>query len=81
MGSRRGRPGARRGRLCRQKMRPMQSQTTKLWTVLWSPEKKEWVVADYPDKCLGMGWAKYDNYFHAHAEAARRNSLRETGRP
>ncbi len=51
------------------------SQTKNVYTVLWSLEKKQWhaVKVDDPSRPRGAGWSLWDNYWHAHADACRRN--------
>jgi hypothetical protein len=47
------------------------------YTVLWSPESKQWIVStiDPSHLPIGEGWSLYDNHWLAHADAVRRNSL------
>ena len=49
----------------------------KLYTVLWSPEKKEWEAVKVEDLLrppMGAVWSLFDNDFLAHGEAMSRNS-------
>ena len=56
------------------------SGVAKPYTVLWSPESKQWTVSivDPSRPPEGDGWSLYDNYWLAHADAVRRNSLLNT---
>ena len=53
-------------------------QMEKVYTVLWSPQTKQWEVARVDDLSRppkGAGWSLYDNYWYAYADAIRRNSV------
>ena len=49
----------------------------KVYTVLWSPETTRWhaVEVDDPSPPRGAGWSLWDSYWHAHADACRRNEV------
>jgi hypothetical protein len=53
-------------------------QVKAVYTVVWSPEIRQWrpaKVDDLPVPPKGAGWSLHENYWYAHAEACRRNSM------